>query len=93
MNWLFTNPPNVAVITTKRVMDKELPILHVSHDGDDGMWQFHDGNEVNEEEGSVISFREIIEIDPGIMELFDLPEGWIAFRNSIDDEWIRIERE
>lgn len=40
--WLFEDPPNVAVITSNQVLQGN-PILYVSHDEDDGCWQFHTG--------------------------------------------------
>lgn len=32
--------PNTATITCRHIIDGSLPILYVSHDEDDGMWQF-----------------------------------------------------
>ncbi|WP_337100108.1 hypothetical protein [Paenibacillus sp. YIM B09110] len=93
MNWLFKDPPNVAVITTTKIVNMGFPILHVSHDEDDGMWQFHDGSELNVEDGRVVSLQEIVAIDPGLMELHDLPEGWIAWRNNTGEEWNKIKLE
>ena len=38
--WPFESPRNLAVITLDRIMDGRNPILYVSHDEDDGGWQF-----------------------------------------------------
>ncbi|WP_179232776.1 hypothetical protein [Paenibacillus rigui] len=46
--WPFEDPENVAVITTQIIMTKERPVLFVSHDEEDGMWQFLEGEEANE---------------------------------------------
>ena len=40
-DWPFDDPPNVAVVTTRDVTEDKAPILFVSHDRDDGAWQFH----------------------------------------------------
>lgn len=41
--WPFADPWNVAVFTTRQIVRDGEPILHVSHDWDDGAWQFHTG--------------------------------------------------
>ena len=38
--WPFDDSPNVAVITTRQVTEDNAPILLVSHDEEDGGWQF-----------------------------------------------------
>ena len=77
-DWPFADPKNVAVITLKSITKGGRPILHVTHDADDGMWQFLDGSTVSEENASVVSLEEITRIDPSVMELADLPLGWYA---------------
>ncbi|MGO4185903.1 hypothetical protein AB4Z17_32735 [Paenibacillus sp. TAF43_2] len=52
--WPFEDPENVAVITTQKIMNKHSPILYVSHDSDDGMWQFLDGEEVIELDARIL---------------------------------------
>jgi hypothetical protein len=83
----FAEPHNVAVITTSGIIKRKYPILYVSHDADDGSWQFHSGAEINIEEAKVISLSEIIELDKSLLALADLPLGWIAIRISPDSFW------
>jgi hypothetical protein len=83
----FAEPHNVAVITTSEIIERKHPILYVSHDVDDGSWQFHSGAEVNIEEAKVISLSEIVELDKSLLALADLPLGWIAVRSSQDSFW------
>ena len=71
--WPFADPKNVAVITMKSITMGDASIIHVTHDADDGMWQFLDGPTVREENASVVSLEEVSRIDPSIMELADLP--------------------
>jgi hypothetical protein len=87
--WPFNDPPNLAVITLRRITRKGAPILLVSHDKEDGGWQFLDGQEVAEEDASVVSLLYITRIDPSILQLTDLPLGWTARRSSSDDPWHR----
>jgi hypothetical protein len=87
-HWPFEDPENLAVITLKRILAKERPILLVSHD-EDGDWQFLDGQDVSEEDAAVVSLRKITMLDPGIIELADLPLGWRATRGSPNGLWAR----
>ena len=40
-----------------------------------------------ESEACIVSLDEIIKLDDSLRVLHDLPLGWIAFRNSINDLW------
>lgn len=84
---MFTDSPNTVVITTKKIIKKELPILMVFHDMEDGMWQFLDGNETNENDAAIISLAEIESIDSSIHSISDLPLGWVAWRVDEKDNW------
>ena len=39
-DWPFADPTNVATITVRQIVRDGQPILHVSHDHEDGGWQF-----------------------------------------------------
>lgn len=88
-NWLFDDPPNLAVITTYHVFEGA-PILYVSHDEDDGGWQFLTGEIASEADAKVVSLKRIIYLDSSITELADLPLGWIATRSRVGDIWQRF---
>ncbi|MGF1601476.1 MAG: hypothetical protein ACFCU8_05540 [Thermosynechococcaceae cyanobacterium] len=87
-DWLFDDPPNVAVFTTRHVLEGK-GILLVTHDADDGSWQFHTGQATNEAEAKVVSLRRIVELDPSVTQLFDLPLGWAAIRPGVEAQWQR----
>jgi hypothetical protein len=87
--WLFDDPPNVAVLTTYQVLKGET-ILYVSHDEEDGSWQFHTGETVNESDAKVVSLKRIVELDCSVMQLADLPLGWVATRLEADAVWQRL---
>ncbi len=90
--WPFADPKDVAVITLKSIAMGGSPVLHVTHDADDGMWQYLDGMTVSEENASVLSLEEITRIDPTVMELADLPLGWYAYRSAANEPWQRGKR-
>lgn len=89
--WKFTDVENTAVFTTRQVVNQGMPILYVSHDEDDGAWQFHHGGNVNIEDAMIVSLEMMISLDNTLNELFDLPLGWIATRKSINDYWNKRE--
>jgi len=60
----------------------------VTHDEDNGMWQFLCGdNSHSEEDARIISLEEAVSIDPSINELHDMPPGIGAERSSRAAEW------
>lgn len=84
----FKEDLNTAVITTKFVLERKSPILHVFHYEDDGSWQFS-GNEANlgDDDFRVVSLEEIISLDSTVLELADLPLGKEAHRKDITASW------
>ena len=86
----FLDPPNTAVITSVRILDGQEWVQYVSHDEEDGAWQFHPLQDHPEmENAAVVALHRMIEIEPRLLELADLPLGWQAWRESKDAEWIR----
>jgi hypothetical protein len=90
--WPFEDPPYVAVITLKRVARGEAPVRLVAHDADDGCWQFLDGGAADGADASVVSLEEMTRIDPTLVELADLPPGWVACRYGPGAPWVRSPR-
>lgn len=89
-NLKFDESSNLAVITTKNIINRLGWIGHVSHDAEDGAWQFLELNkDQNTKEAVAISLREIIAIDSSILELADLSLGWHAWRETKESPWKR----
>lgn len=87
--WLCEDPPNVAVITTNQVLQGN-PILYLSHDEEDGCWQFHTGEIVKENDAKIVSLQRIVKLDSSVEYLANLPLGWIAIRKNIVDSWYKF---
>ena len=87
--WPFSDPPNVAVFTSKTIIDKSDWIQTVTHDEGDGAWQFHPHKGTDESEAKVVSLKTITQIDPTVLSLANLPLGWTAWRNAKDGQWKR----
>lgn len=90
-DWKFPDPPHTRVFLTKTVQEKQERVTYVSHDIEDGAWQFL-GDLMDGGGGPVIScFHHPIDDDPSIKELFDLPIGWYATRDDPESPWQRFE--
>jgi len=84
----FSDAKNTATITCRHIMDDHHAILYVSHDEDDGMWQFLCGKAHNADEAMIIALGEIFEYDNSIAAVADLPLGYEAARKGKSSEWI-----
>ncbi len=79
--------PQTACFTCDHVLNRELPILLVSHDHD-GDWQFMCGIQAHTmANAKIITYFEALELDPTLLELEILPVGHHALRSSKDDAW------
>jgi hypothetical protein len=92
-DWPFDQPRDCAVFTLRSIVFDGQPILYVSHDADDHGWQFLDGESVDLSQAAVVGLGEIVGRDPGLLELADLPPGWIATRVARGSPWRRERRE
>jgi len=87
-NWKFPDPPHTRVFLSETVHSGEEAITYVSHDVEDGAWQFL-GDRRDEGGGPVISrFHHPIDKDRTLIELADLPLGWYAERTRLGEPWI-----
>jgi hypothetical protein len=82
---------NDIAITTRQVMYEGWPILLVTHDADDGAWQFVNGHGDTEDTDAamVVAVETVLGVDQTISELADLPLGWRAWRGSSGEPWQR----
>ena len=89
-SWPFPGPPNVAVLTTRSIVQRGTWITHVSHDADDGSWQFHDSDPggPQEEDAMVVSLQSMVTRDPTHTQLATFPEGWRAWRSAATAPWL-----
>lgn len=88
-DWPFDDPENIASLTVRQVMQKDKAILRVTHDADDGMWQFLTGEAVKMSDAMIVSLESVYLLDPSIGELADLPLGWTAERSEPGEPWRR----
>lgn len=86
----FEDTLNTAVFTTKFVVKDGKDITYVTHDSEDGAWQFFSNDDFDnyEEVAMLVSLDEIIKIDKTVIEIADLPLGYFATRKTTKDGWM-----
>lgn len=92
-DWPFADPEETEVIVLERILQGLTPLLVVTHDEEDGSWQFLDGEHVFEDDGIAVRLGEMVQFDASIAALADLPTGWHAWRANPADPWNRAEGE
>lgn len=80
---------STAVYTNRQVINQGKPITIVIHDIHDGNWKFFSKEDKagTSEPAMLVSLQEILIIDPSVGEIAHLPEGSIATRRFIGDNW------
>jgi hypothetical protein len=88
-DWPFDQARNVAAVSDASVVDDRAAVLLVVHYSEDDSWGFFSGEPFIPERGKVISMGEVLEIDPTLRTVADLPPGWTARRQHVGDSWAR----
>jgi RNAse (barnase) inhibitor barstar len=87
--WPFDQPPNCAVITTTHVIREGCEVTYVYHDEDDHGWQFHHCSQPSMKDAMIVSLQNVLAKDSSLLEVADLPPGWMATRPSRSSPWER----
>ena len=82
MKFPFYDAPNTATITCCHILENGEPILYVSHDEDDGMWQFLCGKAHETDEAKLVSLKSVFDLDNSVGILKDMPCGYYAERKA-----------
>ena len=89
MNEFPESELNKSVFTTKFVMNKNSPVVYVAHDTD-GDWQFFGPEDnIKDEDVMIVSLEQMIDHDPSLRSLYDLPVGMNASRSKKGEEFRR----
>jgi len=87
-DWKFPDDPHTGVYLSKTVHEGTEDVTYISHDLEDGAWQFL-GDTMSDPGGVLSCFHHPIDKDPTLKELADLPIGWYAEREKPGQPWIR----
>ena len=92
-DWKFHQPRNTAVIADKFFAEGKETCVYVTHDAYDNGWQFLTANTNGDERRAVVlALSTVVELDPTLDELADLPPGWYATRQSEHESWSLYEK-
>jgi hypothetical protein len=92
-DWKFPDPPHTRVFLSQPIQDGTEPVTYVSHDAEDGAWQFLGDSMTAGAKPVVSCFHHPVDKDSSLKELADLPLGWYAERAKPDAPWIRRQKE
>ena len=85
--FLFKDAENTICFSCKHIIEEKKPILYVSHDIE-GDWQFLcGGNEHTEKDAKIISLKNATDLDQTVNDLFEMPKGVGAERETINEKW------
>lgn len=87
MTFAFKDAPETACIVCQHVLAGENPITFISHDKEDGMWQFLCSEDHILEDVRLISLAEAFQIDESIGQVADLPRGFVTERTEAKGRW------
>ena len=87
MEFPFNESENVAVFTCVHVLENGSDICYVTHDDDDGAWQFlcNETHEVSD--ARVVSLKKMFDLDNSIAALSNMPLGCGAVRENKSSNW------
>ena len=88
-DWPFDQAPNVVAITTAGVIERGLPILHVTHYDEDDSWAFLCGTTNETDDGRVVTMKTALKMDPSLREIANLQPGYSAYRYTLTSPWVR----
>lgn len=91
----FKEPDNTAVFTTKFVITDKKEITVVTHEKEDGAWQFFSEDDFDDysKVAMIVGLGQIIKLDSSILELADMPVGYSAKRKDKGEKWVITETE
>jgi hypothetical protein len=92
-DWKFPDHPHTGVYLSQAVHLGEEPVTYVSHDIEDGAWQFLGDSMTGGREGVLSCLHHPIDQDRSLADLADLPLGWWAERDRPGEPWMRHQDE
>jgi len=92
-DWKFHDSPHTMAFLSEAVHSGAEPVTYVSHDIEDGAWQFLGDSMTGGEDPVISCLHHPIDNDLSLSELADLPLGWYAERSGPHEPWIRHEQE
>lgn len=81
----FADAPDTAAIVCRHVLEEGAPVTYVSHDEDDGMWQFLCGGLHETADARLVSLYSVWRRDESVGGLCEMPLRFVARRGCAED--------
>jgi hypothetical protein len=75
--------------TCAHVLEQDRPILLVSRELDGEVLAVCGGEDDTPETVRMLGLDKLLDLDPTLAQLADMPDGWAAMRESDADDWVR----
>lgn len=85
----YTENLKLEVATTSYVMEKNSPIVYVSHD-DEGNWTFLSADDVEVSDAMLVTLEDIVVFDPTVVRVLTMPLSHEAYRKDKNSDWIIV---
>jgi Domain of unknown function (DUF4262) len=92
-SWKFPDAPHTGVFLSAAVHSGAELVTYVSHDIEDGAWQFLGERMAGGQPPLISCFHHLVDRDRSLEELADLPLGWRAERTAPGEPWTRYKNE
>ncbi|HTM18649.1 MAG TPA: DUF4262 domain-containing protein [Terracidiphilus sp.] len=92
-DWKFPDKPHTKAFISKALQENKEWITYVTHDLSDGAWQILGETGIESGGPELACLHHMVEKDPTLAELADLPKGWYAERVAPGRPWERFEHE
>jgi hypothetical protein len=79
----------LGVFASRDVIDGSRAVELVFHHDEDDAWEFLTGDEESVDQIALVHVIHLLEADPSLRDLEDLPAGWKAWRGAPKDDWVR----
>lgn len=82
-----------GVQACSHILEQDQPILLVSREADGETLAMCGGENDGPATTKSVAMQKLLDLDPTLSLLADLPDGWVALRESADDDWVRSKAE
>jgi hypothetical protein len=82
-HWLL----RTTCVQTREVFERREPVLFVSHDADDGIWQLIGAADADADTGKIGHLHHVVDEDPSLIDVLGLPPGSSATRADVGRPW------
>ncbi|WP_426503333.1 suppressor of fused domain protein [Dactylosporangium sp. McL0621] len=86
--WMWHWLLGTSAIQAGEVFEGREPVLYVSHDADDGLWQLIGATGVDPATARVAHLHHVVDEDPTLLDVLGLPPGDSARRTGPGAPWI-----